>query len=75
MTVNEFSYPKNERIGEMKVIGYEFDNDREFYVLKLDKKITEGNVYRVEMNFVSELNDELKGFYRSTYMNDNGDQE
>ena len=75
MTVNEFSYPTNERIGEIKVVGYGFDKDREFYTLKLEKKITKGNVYRVAMNFVSELNDELKGFYRSTYKNDNGDEE
>ena len=29
--------------------------------------LTEGTVYKISMKFVSILNDELRGFYRSSY--------
>ena len=75
MKVNEFSSPGNEKQGTIDIVGHEFDEDREFYILKLGKKIEKGNVYRVSIDFVSELNDELRGFYRSTYRDKDGNEE
>ena len=63
---------------EVKIIGitdYEFDKDREFYITKLNKPIVKGNYYRISMDFVSRLNDNLKGFYRSHYKNNEGKKE
>ena len=57
------------------IVGHEFDEDREFYILKLGKKIEKGNHYQISIDFVSELNDELRGFYRSTYKDKDGNEE
>ena len=73
--VNEFSSPGNEKLGMIDIVGHEFDEDREFYILKLSKKIEKGNIYQVSISFVSELNDELRGFYRSTYKDKDGNEE
>ena len=44
-------------------------------MIKLSKQIEKGNIYRVSIDFVSELNDELRGFYRSTYKDKDGNEE
>ena len=75
MKVNEFSSPGNEKQGTIDIVGHEFDEDREFYILKLGKKIEKGNHYQISIDFVSELNDELRGFYRSTYKDKDGNEE
>ena len=75
VNVNEFSSPENEKLGMIDIVGHEFDEDREFYILKLGKKIEKGNIYQVSISFVSELNDELRGFYRSTYRDKDGNEE
>ena len=73
--MEEFSSPENIKLGKIEVVGHGFDIDREFYIIKLSKPIVKGNIYRVSIDFVSGLNDELRGFYRSTYKNEEGDEE
>ena len=57
---------------EIYPIGHEYDLDRQFYVIHLDKPLKNGTIYEVSINFTSILNDDLSGFYRSSYM-DNGE--
>ena len=57
------------------VTGHEFDTKRDFYIIKLEKPIVAGNIYLLYIDFVSKLNDDLKGFYRSTYENEKGEKE
>ena len=59
-------------IGNVSIKEYEFDKDREFYITKLKKPIVKGKFYRISMDFVSSLNDNLKGFYRSNFKNEAG---
>ena len=76
VTVEQFS-----RLGTgyekytLNVTGYEFDKSREFYVIKLLQPIVKGDKYRVTIDFVSKLNNGLSGFYRSSYINENGKKE
>jgi len=63
------------KLGEISVQGHEYDKDREFYITKLNKVITKGNKYRMSMDFISHLNDNLKGFYRSNFKNEEGQTE
>ncbi len=53
--------------GQITVEGHGYDNDRDFYVLKLDKELNKGQKIKVALAFEGELNDKLAGFYRSTY--------
>ena len=75
--VNEFE-PLENGFGKQRTIGiagYEFDTKRDFYIIKLERPIVLGNIYLVYIDFVSKLSDGLKGFYRSTYENENGETE
>lgn len=41
---------------------------RELITIQTAAKLVAGKQYRVAMKFISILNDELRGFYRSSYM-------
>jgi aminopeptidase N len=41
--------------------------EREIITINLKTALTVGKKYKISMKFVSILNDELRGFYRSTY--------
>jgi hypothetical protein len=57
------------KLGDIAVTEHQFDIEREFYVVHLSKPIVKGNLYRISMDFTSSLNDDLHGFYRSSYQN------
>ena len=40
---------------------------REIITIHLKKQLVVGRKYKISMKFISILNDELRGFYRSTY--------
>ncbi len=54
--------------------AHEFDLDREFYIIRTDRSIADTTV-QVYVEFTSQLNDKLVGFYRSKYtdVNTNND--
>ncbi|XP_047490104.1 aminopeptidase N-like [Penaeus chinensis] len=54
--------------------GHEYDAAREFFVVHLAEELPVGAEVVLSMDFEGFLNDELRGFYRSTYTNANGDQ-
>lgn len=58
------------------VIGHEYDLEREFYVMHLNE-VLYGNVTNTyvvaSFSFTAFLNDDMRGFYRSAYVNDLGD--
>lgn len=50
------------------------DEERQFYVLHVKGKLVQGKTYEVYMEFVGLLNDELAGFYRSSYVDADGNE-
>ena len=40
---------------------------REIVTITLEKELVVGKTYKISMKFISYLNDELRGFYRSKY--------
>ena len=40
---------------------------REIVTITLKKELVVGKTYKISMKFISYLNDELRGFYRSKY--------
>jgi len=58
-----------EEIGgdKMTITSYNYDKDREFFIAKLEKKLIPGRNYSIKIHFVANLNDNLKGFYRSKF--------
>ena len=55
------------KIRDIEVTGHKFDKYREFYITNLDRAIIKDNLYRITMDFIAQLSDNLKGFYRSQY--------
>ena len=49
------------------VTGHGYDAAREFYIIYLNKELTPGSTIRVSIDFLANLNDNLSGFYRSSY--------
>ncbi|XP_069189951.1 aminopeptidase N [Procambarus clarkii] len=49
-----------------------YDNDRQFYTGVLGEELEVGRNYILSMQFLGYLNDELRGFYRSTYKDQDG---
>ena len=54
------------------VAGIEYDTETEFLIVQLKQKVKlrKGFNYVLLMTFVGRLNDELRGFYRSSYIED-----
>lgn len=49
-----------------------YDKDREFYHAHLRSPLTKGKRYVLSMEFLGYLGDNLHGFYRSSYKDENG---
>ncbi|KAK7117381.1 hypothetical protein R3I94_022823 [Phoxinus phoxinus] len=46
----------------------------QYMVIKLKESLTAGEIYELHTEFVGELADDLGGFYRSEYVDENGDK-
>ncbi|XP_063587806.1 aminopeptidase N-like [Penaeus indicus] len=51
---------------------HQYDPERQFYIAHLEKQLEKGETYVLSMGFLGYLNDQLHGFYRSTYRDDDG---
>lgn len=60
------------RVGRhLHVLSIELDAELDFLTVHLHgEKLSKGSVYRLSIEFVAQLNDQLKGFYRSSYDED-----
>ncbi|XP_012288916.1 aminopeptidase N [Orussus abietinus] len=56
---------------DAKVKKHSYDPKRQFLNLELEKSLEPGE-YTLELKYTGKLNDELNGFYRSSYVNENG---
>merc|ERR1719322_2188065 len=52
---------------EITITGHEYDKDREFYISKLGETLQPGKMYSIKIAYTAYLKDNLKGFYRSVY--------
>ncbi|XP_042901838.1 aminopeptidase N [Parasteatoda tepidariorum] len=48
------------------------DKEKQFFILYLKGQLSAGQTYEVRMDFVGTLNDQLSGFYRSSYQDPSG---
>ncbi len=47
---------------------YDEQTTREMFTIQTASTFIAGKRYKISMNFISVLNNELRGFYRSSYM-------
>ena len=67
-SINVFDSSGNE----LSMDGHYLDPERDFLVVKMRKPLSAGSNYTLGIEFVSKLSEELSGFYRSTYTDDDG---
>ena len=51
----------------VKILNYDYDLDREFFIVNLDDDLLAGKTYVIKIHYTAYLKDNLKGFYRSVY--------
>ncbi|KAI8519879.1 Endoplasmic reticulum aminopeptidase 1 [Branchiostoma belcheri] len=56
----------------LRVTSWFLYTENQYLVLELDSELTKGAVYTVSLNFRGTLRDGLVGFYRSSYVNKDG---
>ncbi|XP_063596362.1 aminopeptidase N-like isoform X2 [Penaeus indicus] len=54
------------------ITKHSYDNERQFYIAELGEDLVVGEKYVLSMEFEGYLNDQLHGFYRSTYKAEDG---
>lgn len=53
-------------------VGWEEDKEKQFLVLRPKEVLSAGRTYRLEVEYEGVLNDQLAGFYRSSYQDAQG---
>ena len=59
--------------GEVAITGHGYDDFRQFYILQLGQELSNTQA-RLSIKWTGNLNDELAGFYRSSYTDENGER-
>ena len=57
----------------VEVVGHSYDQERQFYIISLAEELAETEV-RLSISWTGNLNDELAGFYRSSYTDQEGNK-
>lgn len=74
LTINE---PATSLVSNDNVIytptAHNYDNETEILTLHFDDELSLG-IYSLNIQFVGILNEELHGFFRTSYVNENGDK-
>ena len=66
-------HPKSDLGGAgLGIASHAYDHERQFYTAGLDAALTQGETYVLAMDFQGYLNDQLHGFYRSSYVAEDG---
>ena len=75
MVIDEDSVVLTDELGEQfSPIGHGYDLDREQYIIHFEKPMAAVLKYTISMGFMGSLNDDLVGFYRSSYKDEEGNQ-
>lgn len=56
-----------EQSKAIRILEQRNDTERQFHVIKTSDTLMAGRQYVVHLKFVGHLNDDLEGFYRSSY--------
>lgn len=56
----------------VKIIRHQYDHHLQFYIAHLEEPLKVGDKAVLSMDFEGHLNDQLHGFYRSTYRDADG---
>lgn len=57
---------------EVTIREFSYDFDTNFFVAKLEKELEVGEQYVISMEFISLVNNQLYGFYKSYYSDEDG---
>nr|XP_027211530.1 glutamyl aminopeptidase-like [Penaeus vannamei] len=58
---------------QVGIRSQQYDPVRQFYVVQMEEELMKGQTYTLQMEFLGYLNDQLRGFYSSSYKGINGE--
>ncbi|KAK3895772.1 hypothetical protein Pcinc_000525 [Petrolisthes cinctipes] len=64
--------PANSTEESVTITQHLYDHRRQFYTARLNRPLVAGQTYHLYMEYQGYLNDQLAGFYRSTYTDSDG---
>jgi aminopeptidase N len=68
MTIFENSVSVVDRLGNrVEAEGFGYDSQRKFFIVYLASALSPGQAVTLSVDFLGNLNDDLSGFYRSSY--------
>ena len=67
MTIYENTISVKTNGQELKIVGFGYDDPRQFLIIKVSENLVPGLNLEVSIGFLGNLNDDLSGFYRSSY--------
>ena len=67
MTIYENTISVKTNGQELKIVGFGYDDPRQFLIIKVSENLVPGQNLEVSIGFLGNLNDDLSGFYRSSY--------
>ena len=67
MAIMDVSVKQLADNSSIKIKGYGYDPERDFFIIYFRSSIQ--NKFTISIDFLSNLNDDMKGFYRSSYQN------
>lgn len=57
---------------DIPIFKQEYEHKRHFYTIHLNENLKPGKLYKISLHYTGYLNRNLKGFYRSSYIDDDG---
>lgn len=57
--------------GKVEVRSQSFVEEKQFFIIELEEELKSGEMYEINMEFEGMLNDDLEGFYKSSYQQGN----
>ncbi|KAF4524596.1 hypothetical protein B566_EDAN008551, partial [Ephemera danica] len=73
-TTVKFTHSNGSVLNIFQDLVYNDTDDRQFLNISLTENLIENETYILEMSYTGRLNDDLDGFYRSKYVDINGDE-
>ncbi|KAK8728890.1 hypothetical protein OTU49_008846 [Cherax quadricarinatus] len=59
---------------EQRILQQKYSSSRMFYFILLQEALTEDTTYTLSLDFVGTLGEQPRGFYRSSYLKENGER-
>jgi aminopeptidase N len=73
-SVNVYQTRQNT-LQSIQVVGFTYDPKLQFMTIQVDRNLVMNGLYVVSIDYTGEISDSLEGFYRSSYVDSDGNKQ